>query len=200
METRGPRPVLPGPAYPTRTFRNGGSDQISERSRQAKPETRRRRRSPEAAHGRGREAARLVHRRPHRRRGEEAARAIRPQRNRGGEDQRAAQIPQLFLGSDSLDDRSRGRAIGRRAPLARLLHHSLSALLQRDHRILGRAPGGQRHRSVEGAASHQGARETQRQMDHAGRQRPRPRRCDSSASGRHRSRRRALARGRRNLG
>ena len=30
----------------------------------------------------------------------------------------------LFLGSDPLDDRSRGRAVGRCPPLARLLHHS----------------------------------------------------------------------------
>ena len=80
-----------------------------------------------------------------------------------------------------------------RSPLARLLHHSRAAPRQRDHRLLGRARGGQRDRRVEGAARDQGAREARRQMDHAARERPGSRRRDPPASGRHRSRRRASA-------
>ena len=37
-------------------------------------------------------------------RSQEAADAIRPERNRGKEDQRIPEVPELFLGSDPVDD------------------------------------------------------------------------------------------------
>ena len=123
-----------------------------------------------------------------------------PNEIRGKEDQRAAQIPRLFLGPDSLDDRSRGGALRRRSPLARLLHHSRAAARQRDHRLLGRTRGRQRDRRPEGAARDQGAGQARRKVDHAAREGAGARRRDSSAPGRHRSRRCASAGRRRSLG
>ena len=131
--------------------------------------------------------------------GEDTADEIRRQRNSGKEDQRAAKIPRLLLGPDSLDDRSRGGFVRHRSPLARLLHHSRAAARQRDHRLLGRARSRQRDRRLEGAARNQGAGEARRKMDHAAGERPSSRRRDPPASGRHRARRRPSARWRRDL-
>ena len=41
-------------------------------------------------------------------------------------------------------------SVGRRPALARFLHHPPLACLQRRGRVLGRTPGGQRHRCAEG--------------------------------------------------
>ena len=78
------------------------------------------------------------------------------------EDQSAAEISFLFLGSDSLDDRGGGDFVGRGAPLAGFLHHSAAALCQCRGRILGRAAGGQCHCRTEGEARDQGAGATRR--------------------------------------
>ena len=157
-------------------------------------------RSENSAFGGGREKVGVVAGRPHRGRGAKATDAIWSQRNPGKEDQRAAQIPRLLLGSDSLDDRSRGGSFRRRSPLARLLHHSGAARRQRHHRLLGRTRSRQCDRGVEGQARDQGAGQARRKMDHAASEGAGARRRDTAASGRHRSRRRASAGRRRSLG
>ena len=145
------------------------------------------------AHGGGGEKAGIVAGRPQPGRGGEAADPIRAQRDRRKEDQRASEIPQLFLGPHPVDDRSGGRAVGHRPALARFLHHPAVAAGQCHRRLLGRAPGGQRHRGAQGQAGDQGPGQAGWQMDHpagagtgAGRRHP-------PAIGRHRASRRALA-------
>ena len=54
---------------------------------------------------------------------------------------------------------------GGRPALAGFRHHPASAARQRRRRVLGRAPGRQRHRCAEGEAGGQGPRETRREMD-----------------------------------
>ena len=49
--------------------------------------------------------------RPQSIRGDEAAGTVRAERDRGEEDQSAAEISLLFLGSDPVDDRGRGRSV-----------------------------------------------------------------------------------------
>src|SRR5271154_995926 len=128
----------------------------------------RQRQSANSASGRGRERARLFARWPHRSRGQKAADAIWPQRDRGKEDQRASEVPLLFLGSDPLDDRSGGDPVGGGAALAGLWHHPHSASRQRLGGILGRTSGGQRYRRPEGDAGDQGEGETRRQVAQSG--------------------------------
>ena len=104
----------PRPAQLRQTKKKVAGDDASHRSSQSPcRQTRRQGRSPEIAARRGRKETRLIAGWPHAGRGQEAARAIRPQRDRGEEDKRAAQVPELFLGPDSLDDRSRGGALRR---------------------------------------------------------------------------------------
>ena len=106
---------------------------------------------------------------PYPSRGAEAAKPIRPQRNRGEEDQRDPEIPQLLLGSDPVDDRGGGDPVGGRPALAGLRHHPAAAGGQRRRRFLGRAPGGQCDRCPEGQAGGQGPGETRRQVGRAAR-------------------------------
>ena len=61
--------------------------------------------------------------RPHPGGGGKATDSIRAQRDQRKEDQSAAEIPLLFLGSHSLDDRGGGDSVGRGAALAGLRHH-----------------------------------------------------------------------------
>ena len=68
------------------------------------------------------------------------------------------------------------------------------AARQRRGRVLGGAPGGQRHRRVEGQAGDQGPGDTGRQVDHPGGPRTGARRCHPPAPGRHRAGRCAPAR------
>ena len=70
------------------------------------------------------------------------------------------EIPHLFLGPHPVDDRSGGDSVGRGPALAGFLHHPPFAGGQRRGRILGRTPGGQRHRRPEGQAGDQGPGET----------------------------------------
>ena len=61
-----------------------------------------------------------------------------------------------------------GRAVRHRPALARFLHHPAIAGSQRHHRLLGRTPGGQRHRCAKGQAGDQGPGQAGWQMDHPG--------------------------------
>ena len=74
----------------------------------------------------------------------------------------------LFLGSHPVDDRSGGDSVGRGPALAGFFHHPPFAGCQRRGRILGRAPGGQRHRRPEGQAGDQGPGETGWEVDQPG--------------------------------
>src|SRR5665213_4573429 len=88
---------------------------------------------------------------------------ISPQRTRGEENQSVLEIPYLFLGPHSVDDRSSRNPVGGGGALARFFHHSPFAGFQRRGRILGRAPGRQRHRSPEGQTRYQCQGETGRE-------------------------------------
>ncbi len=83
--------------------------------------------------------------------------------------------------------------------LARFLHHSAVVLRQRDRRLLGRTPGGQRHRCAEGEAGDQGPGETRRQVGHAAGAGTGAGRRHTPAPGRHRAGRCAVAGRRRNI-
>ena len=89
---------------------------------------------------------------------QEAAGAIWAQRDRRKENQSVPEIPHLFLGPHPVDDRSGRDPFGRSPALAGLFHHPPFACVQRRGRILGRTPGGQRHRGAEGQAGGQGQR------------------------------------------
>ena len=129
----------------------------------------------------------VVAERPQPSRGTETLGAIRAERDRGKENQRIPEVPQLFLGPHSVDDRSGGDSVGGGPALAGFLHHSLSALLQRCGGILGGTSGRQRNCCVEGQTRDQGHGETRWKVGQpcgartgAGRRHP-------SAAGRHRA-------------
>ena len=124
-------------------------------------------RSEVTSPGGGGEAFGVVARRLESSRGAETVGAIRPERDRGAQDQPAAEVPHLLLGSDPVDDRRRGDPVGRGPALARLLHHLGAARLQRAGRVLGGTPGRECHRGPEGQVGDQGPGETRREMGHA---------------------------------
>ena len=68
----------------------------------------------------------------------------------------------LFLGAHPMDDRSRGRAVGRAWALGGPRHHPGDALHQRRRRLLAGIQGGQCHCLAEAAACAQGARQARR--------------------------------------
>ena len=119
---------------------------------------------------------------------------IRPQRDRGEEGQPVPQVPHLSVGSDPVDDRGGRHPLGAGPALAGLRHHPRPASGQRRGRILGRAPGRQRHRGAEGEAGGRGQGAAGRQMGHAAGARAGAGRRHPHASGRHRARRRPPAR------
>ena len=86
-----------------------------------------------------------------------------------------------------MDDRSGGDPVGGGPALAGLWHHPPSASGQRRGRILGRTPGGQRHRCAEGQAGDQGPGETRWEVDHPGGARVGAGRRHPPAPGRHRA-------------
>ena len=83
-------------------------------------------------------------------------------------DQCVPEIPLLFLGTDSLDDRGGGDPFGvvRHWPDFGII--LLLLVRQRGSRILGGTPGGQRHCGAEGEAGDQGDGETRWEMDQSG--------------------------------
>ena len=98
----------------------------------------------------GGEAAGVIAGRPQPGRGEERLAQYGPNEIDGEEDQSAAEVAGLLLGTDPVDDRGGGDPVGRRAALGGLLHHPRAAGGQRRGRVLGGAPGRQRHRRAEG--------------------------------------------------
>ena len=120
-------------------------------------------------------------------RGAKAAGPIWAQRDRGKENQSVPEIPHLFLGTHPVDDRSSGDSVGRGRALAGFLHHPAFAGCQRRGRILGRTPGGQRHRCAQGQAGDQGASEARWEVDQPAGARAGAGRRHPHAPGRHRA-------------
>ena len=147
-----------------------------------------------AAAGRGREAA-ASHRRTDSSadRGKDTPGPVWAERDRGADDQSAAGAAGVLLGSDPVDDRSRGGSVGRARALGGLLHHPAAIGRERGRGVLRGASGGQGDRRVESAAGDQGARPARREVDHSAGARAGAGRRDPDADGRHRPRGRAVA-------
>ena len=128
----------------------------------------RRRRTAVPSSGGSRAASGVFGGRSHPGRGGGAAGPLRAQRDRREEGQPVLEVPHLPVGADPVDDRDRGDPVGRGRALGGLLHHLGAARRQRRRRVLGGAPGRQRHRRLEGQPGDQGPGATRRELDHAG--------------------------------
>ena len=80
--------------------------------------------------------------------------------------QPVAEVPELLLGSDPVDDRDRRDLVGRGRALAGFLHHPGAARGQRRGRVHRGTPGRQRHRRAEGQAGDQRPRHARRRVDY----------------------------------